>query len=104
MMEEKAYRLLVKGTFEKIEKMFAAVDPDVAECENVQGALTITLAGRSKLVVSPQPSVRQVWLAVASQGKGYHFNYDEGSKKWLDDRGGGLELFGEISKAAGITD
>ena len=102
-MDEKIYRALVTETFARIEKAFENVDPDLAECESSQGALTITLEGRSKLVVSPQPSVRQIWLAVASQGKGYHFNYDEGSKRWLDDRGEGLELMGEISKAAGIA-
>jgi iron donor protein CyaY len=102
MMDEKTYRGLVSETFGRIEKIFENIDPDVAECENVQGALSITLADRSKLVVSPQPSVRQIWLAVASQAKGYHFNYDGGSKKWLDDRGGRLELFDEIRKAAKI--
>lgn len=100
MMDEKIYRSLVTETFARIEKVFENVDPDLAECENVQGALTITLAGRSKLIVSPQPSVRQIWLAVASQAKAYHFSYDESSKKWLDDRGDGLELFDQISKAA----
>ena len=99
MMDEKKYRSLVSETFARIEKNFEKIDPDVAECENVAGALSITLLGRSKLVVSPQPSVRQIWLAVASQAKAYHFNYDESSKKWLDDRGGGLELLDEITKA-----
>jgi frataxin-like iron-binding protein CyaY len=53
-------------------------------------------------VVSPQPSVRQIWLAVTSEAKGYHFDFDEGSKRWLDDREGRLELFDEIRKAAKV--
>jgi frataxin-like iron-binding protein CyaY len=49
--------------------------------------------------------VRQIWLAAASKGIAYHFNYDSG--RWLDDKGKGVELLGELKKlvqeAAGVS-
>lgn len=98
-LEEKTYRLLVSQTFEQIQAAFEDVDPDLAECEDVQGALTITLQGRFKLVVSPQPSVQQIWLAVASEARAYHFAYHADLQKWLDDKTGEFELFSELAKA-----
>ncbi|MFH1263673.1 MAG: iron donor protein CyaY [Pseudomonadota bacterium] len=100
-MDEKTYRARILEAFGRIEKGFEKIDPDLAECENAQGALTITLRNRSKVIVSPQPSVRQIWLAVAAEGKAYHFNFDGGSGRWLDDRGTGHELFAQISEAVG---
>jgi CyaY protein len=101
MMDEKMYRARVSEAFGRIEKGFEKVDPDLAECENVAGALTITLRNRSKVIVSPQPSVRQIWLAVAAEARAYHFNFDNDSGRWLDDRGTGHELFTQISEAVG---
>lgn len=98
-MEEKVYRSLIAQAFDRLEKAFEKVDPDVAECERGDGTLTITLQGRSKIVASPQPYARQIWLAVASQGKAFRFAFEPTSQKWIDDRGEGLELFGQISKA-----
>jgi CyaY protein len=106
-VEEKAYRSLVADAFNRIEKAFENVDPDSAECENASGAISITLSDRSKIVVSPQPHVRQIWLAVASQGKAYHFDFDSDSNQWIDDKTHSLELFGQIGqavkKATGIS-
>lgn len=99
MLDDKLYRTLVSQAFEQIQVAFEDVDPDLAECESIQGAITVTLASRSKLVVSPQPSVRQIWLAVASEAKAYHFDYQADGQKWLDDKTGELELFAEIAKA-----
>jgi iron donor protein CyaY len=98
-VEEKEYRSLVADAFSRIEKAFETVDPDIAECENASGAISITLSGGSRIVVSPQPHVRQIWLAVASQGKAYHFDFSVESKNWLDDKTQNLELFGQITQA-----
>ena len=91
-MEEKEYRALVDRAFKTIEKSFDAVDPDVAEFEFSQGAVTILFADRTKCILSTQPSVRQIWLAAASKGVAHHFVFDARSASWLDDKGKGVEL------------
>lgn len=105
MMEEKLYRSRVLEVFKSLEKAFDHVDPDVAEAELSQGALTVT-TGKSRTILSPQPSVRQIWLAAAHLGLAVHFSFDEDRAAWFDDKGYGWELFAFfqecIFKAAGI--
>ncbi|MBI3542171.1 MAG: iron donor protein CyaY [Deltaproteobacteria bacterium] len=91
-MDEKEYRRIVDGTFRRLEKAFDSVDPDVAEFELSQGSITILFSDRSKCILSTQPSVRQIWLAAASRGRAYHFDFDPASERWLDDKGKGVEL------------
>lgn len=76
----------------------ADTDPDVAECDIAHGALTIVFADCSKCILSAQPSVRQLWLALAALGTAYHFNYDEKLGQWIDDKGKGIELMAFMRK------
>jgi CyaY protein len=91
-MSEAEYRGEIQRTFDRIEAAFADVDPDRAECEQALGAMTITLADRSRCILSSQPSVRQLWLALAAKGTAYHFNFDAAVRRWVDDKGKGIEL------------
>ena len=93
-MEEKEYRELVKKAFDQIGNAFDDVDPDLAEYTFSQGAITVQFADQSKLILSQQPSVRQIWLAAASKGVAHHFNFVQ--EKWMDDKAQGIELFGYI--------
>ncbi|MGE4232834.1 MAG: iron donor protein CyaY [Bacteriovoracia bacterium] len=97
-MEEKDYRNLVSQVFSRVSDAFDSVDPDLAECENVQGALTITFSNQTKLILSTQPSVRQIWVAAASKGIAAHFSYDLNQGKWLDDKKPSIELIDFIEK------
>ena len=105
-MEEKEYRLLVDQTFRTIEKAFDQVDPDEAEFELAQGAATIRFSNGTKCILSQQPSVRQVWMAVAAKGVAYHFNFDSNTKQWKDDKGKGVELLscvrGVVRESSGV--
>ena len=89
---EADYRKCVQETFQKIASSFEAIDPDVAECEQSFGVLTILFPDRTKIILSTQPSVRQIWVAIAFQGTAIHFNYDHSSREWRDDKGRGFEL------------
>src|SRR4051812_7378971 len=89
---ETDYRKKIQELFDLIERAFDPVDPDLAECEQTLGSLVITLAEGSKCILSAQPSVRQLWLALASRGTAYHFNFDEASGQWIDDKGQKIEL------------
>jgi iron-sulfur cluster assembly protein CyaY len=95
-LTESQFRQLAKSAYDRIEAQFDAVDPDQVECEVAQGALTLTLADGARWVLSQQPPVRQLWLAVASKGRAYHFDYDPASGRWLDDKGEGLELLSHL--------
>lgn len=92
MMNEVEYRGEIQRTYDRIEAAFAQFDPDLAECEQAMGALTITFADRSRCILSAQPSVRQLWLALAAKGTAHHFNFEPTARCWMDDKGKGIEL------------
>jgi CyaY protein len=91
MMEEAEFRKKVEDALSRIAQSLDEVDPDVAEYEKKAGQLTIQFTDRSKCILSTQPSVRQLWLAIAARGTAYHFNLD--GDRWIDDKGKGIELF-----------
>jgi CyaY protein len=91
-MEESQFRAVVQKTLDRVARALESVDPDLAEYEMKPGQLTVIFADRSKCILSTQPSVRQLWLAAASKGTAYHFNWVD-SNSWVDDKGKGIELF-----------
>lgn len=95
-MPEPEYRALVQKTYERILKALDDVDPDVVESDLSQGTLTLQLADGARWVLSGQPPVRQLWLAVASKGRAFHFDYDPATGQWRDDKGEGIELLGYL--------
>ncbi len=96
LMTESELRAKVKTLFDRIQGAFDEVDPDVAECEESLGSLTIHLPDGAKWILSVQPPVRQIWLAVASIGRAYHFAYDPSSDTWRDIKGEGIELMSHL--------
>ena len=78
------------------EVLFARpdVDPDLAECSISQGALTIAFPPNLRCIVSPQPPVRQMWLAF--RDRAWHFDWDATRAVWVDDKGRG-ELYPVLS-------
>jgi len=97
-MDESTYRRLVDDTMHHIDDAFAEIDPDLAESSISQGALTILFPGGLRAIVSPQPPARQMWLAF--RDRGYHFDWDPGGKRWIEDRGEKRDLYAVV---AGIT-
>lgn len=95
-MTEKAYREVVDQAFKKLERAFDDVDPDEVEYSMSQGAVTLLFADKTKCILSTQPSVRQIWLAAAAKGIAFHFDYDQQTRAWTDDKGKGVELFSYI--------
>ncbi len=95
-MDEKRYRHLLDETFAQVDRAFEAVDPDVAEVSIGQGSLTIAFFEKQRLMLTPQPSPRQLW--VAFRDRAWHFDWDEARGAWLDDRGQGIELLSLIER------
>lgn len=95
---EAEYRKRVQETFDHVAAAFEDVDPDIAECEQAFGVVTISFPDRSKIILSAQPAVRQLWLALASRGTAYHFSYDPGLSEWRDDKGRDIEVIAILQK------
>jgi iron donor protein CyaY len=104
MLDEKTYRRLLDDTFARIDRAFENVDPDLAESNLSQGALTVTMRGAQRLILSPQPSPRQLW--VAFRDRAWHFDWNETRACWIDDRGQDIEAMGLVTEltreAAGV--
>ena len=95
-LSEKHYRDLLDDAYARIDRAFEDVDPDLAEVAVGQGTLTITFLGKQRLMLTPQPSPRQLW--VAFRDRAWHFDWDESRKTWLDDRGEGVDLFALVEQ------
>lgn len=93
LITENEMRQKIQEAFDRIEASFEDVDPDVAEAEQALGAMTIQFRDRTKCILSAQPSVRQLWVALASEGRAHHFNWSDEQGKWLDDKQSELDLF-----------
>ncbi|HEY6475599.1 MAG TPA: iron donor protein CyaY [Polyangia bacterium] len=89
-MDEKTYRHLLDETFARVDRAFETVDPDLAEVSISQGSLTIAFFEKQRLMLTPQPSPRQLW--VAFRDRAWHFDWDAARAAWFDDRGQGIEL------------
>jgi iron donor protein CyaY len=95
-MDEKIYRHLLDDTFARVDRAFEAVDPDVAEVSVAQGTLTITFFEKQRLMLTPQPSPRQLWAAF--RDRAWHFDWDQARGSGFDDRGQGIELLALIER------
>ena len=89
-IDEKRYRHLLDDTYARVDRAFEDVDPDIAEVSVSQGTLTVTFFEKQRLMLTPQPSPRQLW--VAFRDRAWHFDWDEAKGAWLDDRGEGINL------------
>jgi len=98
-LDEKRYRQLLDDTFERIDRAFEAVDPDLAEVSLSQGTLTVTFLEKQRLMLTPQPSPRQLW--VAFRDRAWHFDWSEERRAWLDDRGEGVDVLDLVERITG---
>jgi CyaY protein len=93
-IDEKQYRQLLDDAYARVDRAFEDVDPDVAEVSISQGTLTITFFEKQRLMLTPQPSPRQLW--VAFRDRAWHFDWNVERRCWLDDRGQGIDLYALI--------
>ena len=90
-LTEARFHDLVDATQQALEDLFDETDLDL-DMENSAGVLTIKFENGSQLIFSRQEPLRQLWLADKSGG--FHFDYDEESKKWICEKT--EELLGEM--------
>ncbi|WP_263080944.1 iron donor protein CyaY [Endozoicomonas sp. Mp262] len=90
-MNESRYNQLLDHLMLAIEDAIEESGADI-DYETTGGILTLTCENGSKLILSRQTPLRQLWLAAKSGG--FHFSYDEESDQWLCDST--QELFPEL--------
>jgi CyaY protein len=95
-MDERSYQKLADDAFRAIGDGFDAVDPEVVDCEVAADVVTLTLPGGVKCIVNMQRPTRQIWLAATAHA--WHFSWDEGARRWVDDKGRGDELFATLAR------
>ncbi|GLO43473.1 MULTISPECIES: iron donor protein CyaY [Pseudomonas] len=90
-LSEARFHDLVDATQQALEDLFDESGLDL-DMENSGGVLTVKFEGGAQLIFSRQEPLRQLWLADRSGG--FHFDYDEESKKWVCEKS--EELLGEM--------
>ncbi|MBA6130347.1 MULTISPECIES: iron donor protein CyaY [Pseudomonas] len=90
-LSEARFHDLVDATQQALEDLFDESGLDL-DTENSAGVLTVKFEGGAQLIFSRQEPLRQLWLADRSGG--FHFDYDEETKKWVCEKS--EELLGEM--------
>jgi CyaY protein len=91
-LDEREYRFLCDRTMRAIDAAYEEIDPDLVESTISQGALTLLFAGGVRAIVSPQPPVRQMWLAY--RDRAWHFDWD--GARWIDDKDHATDLYRQL--------
>lgn len=104
-MDESRYQQIADETFKKLESMLEDVDADDVDVERSGDVVTLTFKDGKKCVANTQRPTRQIWLA--ANARAWHFSWDAGASRWMDDKGQGVELFQKIAEIvqehAGVT-
>jgi CyaY protein len=95
-MDEQRFRHLADETFKRILDGFDAIDAEQADVETAGNTINIAFTDGSRCVVNTQGATHQIWLAGGQSG--WHFSYDEGTQRWLHDKGTGDELFDILTR------
>jgi CyaY protein len=93
-MDDRMYQQRADEALARIESLFEDVDADDVDLDRSGDVITLTFRNKSKCVINTQRPTQQIWLA--ANARAWHFSYDEGSARWLDDKGQGVELVANI--------
>lgn len=83
-------------TLEQLEELLDSCDTDI-DYDTVSDILTIEFANGSKIIVNYQSANGQLWLA--ARNGGFHFDYDNNTRSWKNDRDG-TDFFSQLSQLA----
>lgn len=82
-LSETEFHALVDGAFEALEAALERNDADI-DIDLAGGVMSLSFENRSKLILSRQTPVRQLWVAARSGG--FHFDWD--GTVWRHDASG----------------
>jgi len=91
MMNEAQYNDLLDDLMVSIEDAIEEAELDI-DVEMAAGILTLTCPNNTKVILSRQTPLLQLWLAAKSGG--FHFNYSGEQDNWVLD--GGDALFMDV--------
>lgn len=93
-MTESEFITVYEYTLTSIENALDTLDEEI-DYQSQEGILTLEFANRSKIIISRQPSIRELWIAAKSGG--YHCRYAPETACW-QDQNSGEELFNLLSR------
>jgi CyaY protein len=103
-MDDRIYQQRADEALARIESLFEDVDADDVDLDRSGDVITLTFRNKAKCVINTQRPTQQIWLA--ANARAWHFSFDEGSSRWLDDKGQGVELVANViaivSESAGV--
>ncbi len=97
MLTPQVYRQKIEATRKHIQSVIDALDDDQIECEDSHGTLTL-IVNQKYWIISTQPPLQQLWLAVASKGTAYRFSYHSETQSWRDEKDSANELLALLRK------
>jgi CyaY protein len=93
-VEESTYQKLAESALHELETLLDDVDAEDLDVERAGDVLTLTFRNKKKCVINTQRPTRQIWLA--ADARAWHFAWDDASRRWLDDKGQGIELIDRV--------
>ena len=97
-MDEHEFERRAADAWKRVLDLFEDVDPDDADVEQSGDVIRIDFRGGQRVVLNTQRPARQIWLAGGAHA--WHFSYDAGQDRWLDDKGRGVELYAQLAVMA----
>ena len=102
-MDESRYLRLAHDAFNKVIQAFDEIDSDDADVDTQGDVVSIRFRDGTRVILNTQRPTQQLWLA--GRNRAWHFDYDEASATWKDDKAR-EELFATLralSDAAGLV-
>ena len=96
-MNESEFQEIAEQTIEDIQDAIDNSGADI-DYDDIGGVLTLEFEDGSKIIISKQGAMNQLWMAAKSGG--FHFDYNEDSEQWLCDSGDNVELYNMLSRLA----
>lgn len=93
-MDESRFNQTVDQLLTAIEDAVDELGADI-DFETAGGILTLSFEDGSKIIINRQTALSQIWVATRSGG--FHFNFDEASGQWRDEKTA-AELMAELSR------
>ncbi len=93
-MDESKFNQTVDLLLTAIEDAIDESGADI-DFETAGGILTLSFEDSSKIIINRQTALSQIWVATRSGG--FHFNFDDASGHWRDEKTG-AELMAELSR------
>lgn len=97
-MDAPTFERLADDTLDRVATWLEEFDPDELDFATSDGVVTLEFADGTKFILNRQRGTNQMWYAAGVRA--WHYDWDEESKSWKDDRDG-HDLLGNVAKSVG---